>query len=227
MPTVARIASGAVSTPTSHPPIPGPAMFASSYVACSLPFASAICDGRTSDGTMLWYDTSKKTVAMPTTRATAYTCHICSAPSHHRSGRAPSATARTASAQIITCRLRIRSIQAPAGSPTTRNAATPAALSTPTCSSLASSSRTASTGIASSWIWDPNWLKAWPLQIVRKLRSRHSDRATHPALVRRGGCSPDAVVVGRLGDRPRQPAGPGCLGPRFGDQLFVRGIRII
>ena len=71
MPTVARIASGAVTMPTSQPPMPGPAMFASSYVDCSLPFASAICGGRTSDGMMLWYDTSKKTVATPTTSATA------------------------------------------------------------------------------------------------------------------------------------------------------------
>ena len=35
---------------------------------------------------MLWYDTSKNTVATPMTSATTYRCHICSTPSHHSSG---------------------------------------------------------------------------------------------------------------------------------------------
>ena len=56
--------------PISQPPIAGPEMFASSYVACSLPLASAICFGFTSEGMMLWYDTSKNVVAMPMTSTT-------------------------------------------------------------------------------------------------------------------------------------------------------------
>ena len=67
--------------------------------------------------------------------------------------------------QIMTWRLRMRSIQAPAGSPTRRKAATLAALSTPTSNSLASSSSTASTGMASSVICAPNWLSACPLHM--------------------------------------------------------------
>ena len=124
---------------------------------------------------MLWYDTSKKTVATPITSATATRCQISSTPASASSGTVASAAARTASAQIMTWRLRMRSIQAPAGRPTSRNAATWAAFSTPTSHSEAPSSSTASTGIASSVICAPNWLSAWPLHIVRKLRSRHSE----------------------------------------------------
>ncbi len=99
---VARMANGAVMSPMSQPPAAGPAIPASSCVACSLPFASAIWSSRTSEGMMLWYDTSKNTVATPITSATTTMCQISSAPAHHSSGRAARATARTRSAQIMT-----------------------------------------------------------------------------------------------------------------------------
>jgi len=124
---------------------------------------------------MLWFDTSKKTAATPITRATAYMCQMLRTPSSASTGSAARASARTASATIMTCRLRMRSIQAPAGSPTTRNAATVAALRTPTSHSVACRMSTASTGMASSVICAPNWLSACPPHRVRKLRSRHSE----------------------------------------------------
>ena len=185
------IAIGAVKTPMSQPAAAGPARPASCSVDWSLPFASAIWSLRTSDGMKLWFETSKNTVAMPMTSATTYRCQICRTPNIARTGSAPSATARTASAQIMTWRLRMRSIHAPAGSPTTRNAANCAAPSTPTSHSLALRISTASTGSASSVICPPNWLSAWPLHRVRKLRSRQSDPVGF-----RAGAAASAVGLG-------------------------------
>src|SRR5262249_11653855 len=73
-------------------------------------------------------------------------------------GTVPSTTARPRSPVISTLRRRIRSTQAPAGSPTSRNAAVSQAASAPTSNGVARSASTATSGSASRLTWVPSWL---------------------------------------------------------------------
>ncbi len=109
------------------------------------------------------------------------------------------AAIRTRSAAIMVRRFSQRSTQAPAGSPTTRKAASPAALRMPTSNSVAPNSVTASTGKASWPSWAPSWLRACAVQKPAKFRSRHSDAGgALPAEVPAAGspvCSADGWAV--------------------------------
>ena len=173
-----------------------------------MPFASAICDGLTSDGMMLWYETSKKTVAMPTTRATAYRCHICRAPSHHSSGSSAQRDGSHCVRPDHDVALAHPVDPRAGGQPDDEERGDAGGVSTPTSNSVALRISTASTGIASSWICDPNWLNAWPLHIVRKLRSCQSEPRPGWSLGAPDAAAADAVVVRRLADRPGESAGP-------------------
>ena len=77
---------------------------------------------------------------------------------------------------MSTRRLRIRSTQAPAGRPMTRNAAYSAAVSTPMSHSVAASCWTARMGSASAVSWAPSWPNASPVQSRRKSGWWISDR---------------------------------------------------
>ena len=92
-----------------------------------------------------------------------------------------SASARTTSAVIITRRLRIRSTQAPTGSPITRNASVSAALSRPTSCAVASRTSTASTGMANVPTCSPAWLSVSPNQSRTNDGLRHTERDATPA----------------------------------------------
>ena len=77
---------------------------------------------------------------------------------------------------MSTRRLRIRSTQAPAGRPMTRNAAYSAAVSTPISHSVAASCWTAKIGSASTVSWAPSCPRASPVQSRRKSGWWISDR---------------------------------------------------
>ena len=75
------IATGALSRSTTTPASPGPPSCAAVRLTSSFAFPSISCCRSTSVGRYDWYATSKKTVAMPTRKPTAYSCQIVSEPS--------------------------------------------------------------------------------------------------------------------------------------------------
>ena len=74
------------------------------------------------------------------------------------------------SATSITGRRLSRSTHTPAGSPISRNAAVPAAESTPISNGVAASAPTASSGSTVRPIVEPNWLMVSPAHSRRKSR---------------------------------------------------------
>jgi hypothetical protein len=87
---------------------------------------------------------------------------------------------------IITLRRRIRSTQAPAGRPMTRNARNSNVVSSPTWNGVACRTFTASSGMASIVTMVPTWLIASPIHSRRKSAwNRRLSRFTTPA------CAPD------------------------------------
>ena len=135
----------------------------------------------------------------PTTSATTSICGKVSTSRAQASGRDPSATARIRSLATSTRCLRQRSTQAPAGSPITRKARNSQVASSPISKASASSTFTASTGIASIVSWVPNWLSESPMNSCRKSWWRNS-----PPRRRVGGS-------GSAGGAPRAGA-RGCRG---------------
>ena len=99
--------------------------------------------------------------------------------------------------------LRHRSTQAPAGRPMTRKARNWKVSSRPIWSSLASRTRTASTGSASTVSWVPTWLIVSPIQSWRKSwwwNSPHRERTRSgsngaSALVPSGGSAVTRVIL--------------------------------
>jgi hypothetical protein len=79
---------------------------------------------------------------------------------------------------MSTGRLRIRSHQAPAGRPITRNAAVCSATSTPTWNVVAESAVIATSGTASTPICEPSWLSESPIHSRRKSRWCHNPPST-------------------------------------------------
>ena len=64
------MAYGAVMAPTSSPAMPGPPIWAALRDTSSSEFPSTSWSLRTSEGRYDWYETSKKTVQMPTRKPT-------------------------------------------------------------------------------------------------------------------------------------------------------------
>ena len=94
---------------------------------------------------------------------------------------------------MSTRRLRIRSTQAPAGRPITRNAAYSAAVSTPISHSVAASCWTAKIGSARAVSCAPSWPRASPVQSRRK-----SGWCTSERLGRQWSVGAHATSIGRL-----------------------------
>ena len=80
----------------------------------------------------------------------------------------PSAMARARSLNTSTQRKRIRSTQAPAGSPTSRKASVSKLASRPTSNVEACTTRIATRGSAMVLIIVPNWLTVSPIHNRRK-----------------------------------------------------------
>jgi hypothetical protein len=97
--------------------------------------------------------------------ATASSCQIVKAPSHHASGIVASAAARSRSATImLRRRFARRSIQTPAGRENSRWGSQASEARMPTWSAEASSARMAVSGIASALIWSPKTEIVCPTQ---------------------------------------------------------------
>jgi hypothetical protein len=109
-------------------------------------------------------------VLTPVTSATAYSCPMVRMPVSCASGIDASTAARIRSFTMSTERNRMRSTHAPAGSPTTRNAAVWTATSAPTSNVDACSTKIATSGSARSLIIVPNWLIVSPIHSRRKAR---------------------------------------------------------
>jgi hypothetical protein len=112
----------------------------------------------TSDGRYDWYATSKKTVQMPTRKPTAYSCPSVSMSATYASGIVASSAKRPKSPAMRIGRRGRRSTQTPAGSVKSmkgRNRTTPSAA---TSNAVASSTSSATNGIASWETCVPNWL---------------------------------------------------------------------
>ena len=163
-----RMAYGAVMAPTSSPAMPGPPIEPRCATTSSSEFPSTSWSLRTSEGRYVWYETSKKTVQVPTRKPTTYSCQMVSASRRYATGMEARNNPRPRSVTMRMGRRRSRSTQTPAGSANSRKGRNSTVPRSATSNALASSTSTAASGSASAETCEPTWLIVCPDQSFRK-----------------------------------------------------------